>query len=112
MTNMLNAGKYRHTITIKAAPLDSSRDTFGRRTGTGATVASVWAEKQDWQGSESVEGGRDAASVTTKFKIRYRTDLKPEMRIYHGADVYQIDSLLDFDGKLRELVLNCRRVVE
>lgn len=113
MTKGINAGKYRHRITIKSSPTDASRDTFGRRKGTWTAVASnIWAEKQDWQGTETVEGGRDTASVTTKFKIRYRTDVSPAMRIYHGSDIYQIDSVLDFDGTHRELVLNSRRVVE
>lgn len=113
MTKGINAGKYRHRITIKAGPTNTTRDTFGRRKGTWTAVATdLWAEKQDWQGTESVEGGRETASVITKFKIRYRTDVSPAQRIYYGTDVYQIDSILDFDGTQHELVLNCRKVVE
>ena len=106
------AGKYRHRITIKAAPADSSRDTFGRRKGTGATVCTVWAEKQDWQGDETTQNGREFASVSTKWKIRYRTDVTPDMQIILGSDTYNILEVLDFDGRKRELLLTSRKVLD
>lgn len=106
----IQAGKYRHRIVIRNAPLDSSRDTFGRRKGAGTTVATVWAAKQDWQGIETTQGEREVGSVTTKWYIRYRTDVSPEMEIVHGSDVYNVLSVLDFDGTKRELVLTSRRV--
>lgn len=112
MKKAINAGKYRHQIVIKAAAADSSRDTYGRRKGTGSTVATVWAEKQDWSGDESTENGRETATVTTKWIIRHRTDLSSGMTVTHGAVVYDILSILDFDGTGRELVLNCRKVVD
>lgn len=109
---MPNAGKYRHRITIQNAPLDSSRDTFGRRKGAGTTVCTVWAERQDWQGDESEQGKREVASVTTKWKLRYRTDITPEMQIVEGSDTYNILSVLDFDGTKRELLITSRKVLE
>ena len=106
------AGKYRHRITVTNATLDSSRDTFGRRKGTGNTVCTVWAERQDWQGDESAQGKREFASVITKWKLRYRTDITPEMQITEGADTYNILSVLDFDGTKRELLITSRKVLE
>ena len=108
---MPNAGKYRYRITIKAAPLDSSRDTFGRRKGAGTKICTIWAEKQDWQGDEATENKREVASVTTKWKIRFRTDVTPDMQIVHGSDTYDIFSVLDFDGRKRELLLTSRKVL-
>jgi SPP1 family predicted phage head-tail adaptor len=104
------AAKYRHRIAVTAAPLDSSRDTFGRRKGTGTTVCTIWAEKQDWQGDETTQNNREFASVTVKWKVRYRTDITPEMQIVEGADTYNILSVLDFDGTHRELVITSRKV--
>jgi SPP1 family predicted phage head-tail adaptor len=57
------------------------------------------------------EGRRETASVTTRFKIRYRTDIEPSMTVHLGTDVYNIASVLDFDGTQRELTLNCRKVI-
>lgn len=108
---MINAGKYRHVITIRNPPADSSRDTFGGRKGTSSTVATVRAEKTDWSGSELNEAGREVATVTTRWKIRYRTDVVPKMQITLGSDVYDILAVLDFDGMKRELVIESRKVV-
>jgi SPP1 family predicted phage head-tail adaptor len=107
---LINAGKYRHRITIRNAPLDSSRDSFGRRKGSGTTVCTVWAEKQDWAGGEATEGKREIASVNTRWLIRYRTDITSKMEVVHGSDVYDILSIMDFDGRTRELVLTTRRI--
>jgi len=111
MSEPIQAGKYRHRITIRSVPSDSTRNAFGERVGTGATVATVWAEKQDWSGSEVNETGRETATVTTKWRIRHRTDILPKMQIVYSSDVYDILNVLDFDGRKRELVLESRRVV-
>lgn len=105
------AGSYRHRIIIRQAPSDTTRDTFGRRKGAGATVCTVWASKEDWQGDESRESNREVASVSTKWRIRYRADVTPDMEIVHGSDVYDIFSVLDFDGTKRELILTSRKVL-
>ena len=108
---MIIAGKYRHRVILRNPAADSSRDSFGGRKGVGTIVATVWAEKQDWSGSELDEAGRETASVVTKWKTRYRGDVAPKMQLVFGSDVYDIQSVLDFDGKKRELVLECRKVV-
>lgn len=108
----ISIGKYRHRITIRNASTDVSRDSFGGRKGAGSDVATVYAEKQDWSGGEITEGKLGTATVTTKWRIRYRADVAPKMQVVHGSDVYDILSVLDFDGTRRELTLECRKVVE
>jgi SPP1 family predicted phage head-tail adaptor len=108
---MINAGKYRHRITVRDVPTDASRDTFGGRKGLGRTVCAVWAEKTDWSGAETNESNRETASVTTRWRTRYRTDIQPKMQIYLGTDVYQISNVLDFDGTHRELTIESVKVI-
>lgn len=105
---MINVGKYRHQITIRNAA--TSRDAMGGVYGTGSTVATVWAEKQDWTGNEARESGQDTASLVTKFIIRYRTDVTAKMEVVHGSDVYDIEVIKDMMGTVRELTLECRKV--
>lgn len=112
MSKTIVAGKYRHRITIKNAAADTSRDAYGRRLGAGSTVATVWASKEDWAGDERAENGREYASVMTRWRTRYNASIAPEMTITHGADVYQILSVLDFDGMKRELTIHSRKVIE
>lgn len=103
-------GKMNRRISIYNPGGDSSRDASGRRLKTGSKLDDVWAERQDWSGTENREGGRETASVTTKFIIRYRTDVTPVMIVEEGSDVYDILSVMDFDGTEKRLILNCRKV--
>ena len=106
---MVNAGKFTHEITIRNP--STSRDALGGVYGTGTTLATVWAEKQDWTGSEAQENGQDTATLRTKFIIRYRSDVQPKMQVVHGSDVYDIEVVMDYDGSKRELTLECRKVM-
>ena len=106
---MVNAGKFTHEITIRNP--STSRDALGGVYGTGTTLATVWAEKQDWTGSEAQENGQDTATLRTKFIIRYRSDVQPKMQVVHGSDVYDIEVVMDYDGSKRELTLETRKVM-
>ncbi len=103
-------GLKRHRISIYRAGGDASRDSYGRRLKKGELLAEIWAEKQDWSGTETKEGGKETPSVTTRFIIRYRDDLTPAMIVEEGGDSYDIESVLDLDGTMRDLTLNCRKV--
>lgn len=107
-TKMTNAGKFTHQIIIRNP--QTSRDSFGGTIGTGSVVDTIYAEKQDWAGQEARENGSDTATVRTKFVIRYHAAIRPKMQVVHGSNVYDIESVLDFDGSQRELVLECKRV--
>ena len=109
---MLNAGKYRHRITIRNAKTDNNRDGYGARVGAGTANIAVWAEKTDWNGSEVDEVGRETPVLITRWRIRYRSDIKAYMQVVHGSDVYDIQTVLDFDGLRRELTLETRKVAE
>ena len=107
----INPGKYCHQIVIKHPATDSSRDSTGARTGSGTTLATVWAEKQDWSGSEIRDTSQETAVKLTKFFIRYLAAVAPKMQVVHGSDTYDIEQVLDMDGTKREMVLHCRRIV-
>lgn len=111
MATDIHPGKFRHRVTIRSAPTNASRDSYGGRKGAGSDVATVYAEKQDWGGGETTEGKVETATVTTKWKIRYRTDILPKMQVVDGDDVYDILSVMDFDGMKRELTLESRKVI-
>jgi SPP1 family predicted phage head-tail adaptor len=110
MAKEIDAGKYRHRITLVHAPTDGSRDTFGARQGEGEQDTQVRAAKEDWGGSETDEFGRETAEVTTRFFIRWRANVDSTMQVWHGDERYDIKSVLDFDGTKRELVLFCKKV--
>lgn len=108
----MSAGKYRHRITIQRGPDDSSRDEFGGRTGTGATVAVIWAQKREIGAKEFVEGARDQAIVTVEYVIRARSDIDETMQVVDGSQTLDIEAVLDRDGRGREIQLLCRLAKE
>lgn len=107
-TRMVNAGKFTQQIIIRNP--STARDVMGGVYGTGSTVATVWAEKQDWTGSEARDNGQDATTLRTKFIIRYRSDVTAKMQVVHGSDVYDIEVVMDYDGTQREITLECRKI--
>lgn len=107
---VINPAKYRHQVTIRDERA-AGRNTFGERVTVGSVVAVVWAEKSDWSGRELTEEQRETAEVLTKFVIRWRADILPDMQVVLGSDVYNIMSVLDWSGVHKELVLLCQRVV-
>ena len=108
----INAGKYRHQISIYEPPDDDDRDAFGERVGAGTLVASgLWAEKTDWNGSEVDELGRETPIVITRWRTRYREDIRARMYLVHGSHTYEITAPpLDFDGTHREITIESRRI--
>lgn len=106
---MIKAGKYRHLVTIRQAPTDATRDEYGERIGTGAVLASVWAEKQDWSGRETIESGRETPMVYTRFVMRYRADVLADMTVDFDNKTWRIDSVMDKDGRGTEITLMCKR---
>lgn len=109
MDKIINPAKYRHTITIRRAATDTTRNDFGERTETGTTLAQVWAAKEDWSGREVLDANRETPMVYTRFVIRWRDDVTPEMTVECDEISYFIESVLDLAGAQKELVLQCRR---
>jgi SPP1 family predicted phage head-tail adaptor len=110
LRKIVTAGRYRHRISIYNPA--TGRDSSGARIGTGSLVANLWAEKQDWTGSESSrDNGKETAVLLTKFLIRWRTGILPKMQVVHNTVTYDIEKVLDYDGTKRELILECRRVM-
>lgn len=110
MNKPLNAGKYRHRITLTRPATDEQRSDYGDRVGGGTLIATVWAAKEDWAAREGEEFGRDYGETTTRFRIRYRSDVDNTAQVTHGAHLHEILGVLDLDGRQRELVLICKRL--
>lgn len=109
MSKAINAGKYRHKVTLVRPATDDQRSDYGERVGEGTPVDTVWAAKEDWAAREGDEFGREYGETTTRFKIRFRTDVDSTLALVHGALTYEILGILDFDGRQRELTLFCKR---
>lgn len=100
----LNAGAMRARINIEQ--LAAGADGYGQPNGAWQTVASVWAEPLPASArvaGEQLAAGQEVATTARVWRIRYREDVTPAMRVTHGPTHYRIAQVLP-DLRGREFV--------
>jgi len=90
-----------------------SQDSFGGESwDSPTTVATVWAAVEPLQvrWKESVAGNQEIAEATTQIRMRYRDGITTEIRAVYGNTTYDIEAVIDVDGRKRELILMCKAI--
>ena len=101
----MRAGSMNERITIQAR--GDVQDANGEMVPGWTDFATLWASVVDISGREYVSANSNANSVQTKITIRYMEGVLPAMRVVHGANHYNIESVL---GQTRiSLTLMCTR---
>lgn len=101
----MQAGQLRHQTVIQSPP--SGQDDDGNPRTDWRTVCQPYAKKEDLSGRELFAAQAAQSEVTTRFRIRYRTGLSAKMRLLCDGVIYNIEAVLDRDGRKRELQLMC-----
>jgi SPP1 family predicted phage head-tail adaptor len=91
--------------------LEAGQDQAGQPVDTWAEFATVWASIEDLTGREFQAAQATQNGTSTRIRIRYREGIEAQMRVVQGAHVYDIQAVLDRDGRKTELQLMCRRGV-
>lgn len=94
-------GDLRHRVQIETAARTS--DGAGGATIAWTLVAEVWAAIWPRTSDETLDLGRVAGKATHDIWIRYRSDVKPEMRITFGARVFDIRGVINIEDRARWL---------
>lgn len=105
----MRAGVLRDRITIQQ-PGETQDEAGQPIEGWVDVVANLPAGQRDLNGREFLAAQTTQNRVDTKFEIRYRTNIRADMRVLHGADTYNILAALDIYGRRKELFLMCERV--
>jgi SPP1 family predicted phage head-tail adaptor len=113
----MQAGKLNKRVTIYQSVLGSpARDELGEPNYDWEKVATVWASVSPVVGKEFWSQQQIQSEVTSKIKIRYRSDILPGMKIvYAVGDInkeYIIETVIDFEEKHKELQLMCSEGVK
>lgn len=95
-----------HEITIQSQ--ENVSDGEGGFSTTWTDEAVIWAGREDKSGREFRAAGTLNAETSTLFKIRYRTDLLPTMRIKWGSIVFQIVEILHYGRRGSWLLVGCK----
>lgn len=97
MTVNVSLGELRTRLILEEAIRTS--DGGGGSDVTWNTVDEVWAAVRPTGGGEGFASDRLAGQLSHTILIRYRSDVKPEMRFRDGARVYDIRAMFDPDRR-------------
>lgn len=101
-----NAYQLKHKIVIQ---YDSS-DTYSE-TPIWSDLCTVWAAKKQLTGRIFYQAAAEQAQNDIVFTIRYRTGIKPTMRIVFETDIYEITSEpIDVDDHNHWLEIHAKKV--
>lgn len=102
----LAAGKLRHQVRIERPVV--GRDENGGTVTTWDLVAAVWAAIEPLSVREFIAAQSTQSFITARITIRYRDGLTADMRILHGAKVYNPAGFLaDKDSGLEYMTIPC-----
>jgi SPP1 family predicted phage head-tail adaptor len=103
----MRAGKLRHIATIQELPLgEAADDTFGQ---SGAewrdVIARAWVGIEPLSGTELFRAQQVNPEITTRIRMRYRTGIRPDMRVVYRSKAYEVLAVIDVEARGRELEL-------
>jgi len=102
-------GKYRHRMTLRKRA--HTVDAHGEDVRTYTTVSKVWGSLEAVTARERFESQQVQASVTHRISIRfaeiYLSEMGPADRILVGTRTFEVVSLLDREGREREIEIMC-----
>ena len=111
----MQSGNLRTRIRIESEVV--TRNAYGEELITWATLYELWAKQRAITGLKSVEGDSITSESRLELYIRYIPALSTKHRIvipqrFGGVDypslVYRIESLVDVDGKNKEIKMVCK----
>lgn len=101
----LRIGDLRHRLSIEA-PVRND-DGLGGSDAAWAEMAVVWAAVRPISGSERERADQFAGRLTHEIWIRYRDDIRPEMRFRFTARTFEIRAVIDPGERRRFLKCLC-----
>lgn len=106
---MINAGKYKHNITIKKVVISEDGDGFKQKDYQ--TILTTKAYVRTTSGYTLLSSNTDFEKATTNFTIRYpKTEITRDMLVYFNDKEYTIEYLNNIDEKGIELEIQARLV--
>lgn len=110
----MRSGQFDRQIVLQSR--SSGTDSDGFPVDSFATLATVWARKRFLRGDERYLGDRQqqTAEVEVEYRIRYRDDVDPTVRVKDSGELWDVEAVLEADGsdigpRRRALDLICTR---
>jgi SPP1 family predicted phage head-tail adaptor len=107
---MINAGKYRHPVTIQKLQL--GQDSYGESTENWIDVIKVRAGVFPLSGREYLHTYNIPSDLSHKVHMRYVPfEITPDMRIVFDERVFRIISVINFQEMDKELQFMCKELI-
>ena len=110
----MRIGPMRHRVQLLAPPSGNQTTVYGDIPQTAyAPVALLWARIEDLSASELMRAQQIQPDATTIVRIRFRSDVTFQHRIYDVARNRTLEIVgppKDTEGRSRELEMFCREV--
>ena len=108
---MINAGDYKHRITIYAVTVKEDKDGFKEKTE--AVILSPYAKVKTTKGFTLISSNTDFEKAYTNFTIRYpKTEITRDMLIRYKGKDYTIEYLNNVDEANVELEIQAKEVTK
>jgi SPP1 family predicted phage head-tail adaptor len=88
----MNIGALRNIVKLQRRT--AGRDALGQPLTTWTDVATVYADIRYLRGLEAIKAGAESSVTQASIRIRWRTDVTPDMRVLYGSTAYQIKAVL------------------
>ena len=106
---MMNAGKYRHLISIYSVTV--VRDSAGFQSTKRTLVLKCHASIKTTKGITLIKNGSDFEKAMTNFTIRFpNTPINRDMQIEYKNKTYTIEYLNDINEEGVELEMQCKEI--
>lgn len=92
---------------VRVEYLTGVQDEAGQPVDEWVELASMWANIRNRSGAEAIRADQEASTVRTSIRVRWREDITADMRIVHGARVYQIKAVLPAEDEGDKVDLVC-----
>jgi len=99
----MKAGQLRHRIIIQQQV--KSQNAIDEWITSWEDWVTCWANIEPAVGKQYYEAKQLDSKVDGKIRIRYRTGVKPTMRVLHGQRILKIVSIIQPQENRKELVL-------
>lgn len=104
----MNPGELNTRITVQK--YEASPDDDGFESEGWIDSKKLWAKKTGLSGRIFYAAAAVQSESDVIFMIRYNKDVKENMQIVEGDNIYQIKAIVDKTGKRQELYITCSEV--
>ena len=106
----MDIGRLKHRITFQR--LSQSKNEYGELADEWLDIKTVWAEIKPVSGNQFFAAKQINSEISHNVYIRYRTDLKPSMRIKFKERIFEILYLMNVNEGNRLIQLYCKELVK